>query len=178
MRIAKMLRYAVLFMTDLMVMTGGNNRAMAEKRLVKEIPFSALEGVRIGNAQDHTAKTGVTVLCFPAGAKTGVDISGGERFRRCRYRCDSWQIVRHGAVHEIGNRFPCGANRGPEDWRCGRSECAGRCVFRGNREKDCRTYEPGAHFLSGQRHRAVPHLTAVGSVYPDQYYDRSRYYQR
>ena len=62
MRIAKMLRYAVLFMTDLMVMTGGNNRAMAEKRLVKEIPFSALEGVRVGNAQDNTAKTGVTEL--------------------------------------------------------------------------------------------------------------------
>lgn len=43
----------------------------------KMIPFSAMEGVRVGNAQDNAAKTGVTVLCFPAGAKTGVDISGG-----------------------------------------------------------------------------------------------------
>ncbi|MBO4852319.1 MAG: P1 family peptidase [Schwartzia sp.] len=43
----------------------------------REIPFSSIEGVTVGNAQDDTAKTGVTVLCFPDGAKTGVDISGG-----------------------------------------------------------------------------------------------------
>ena len=45
--------------------------------LVKPIPFSSLEDVRIGNAQDDKAKTGVTVICFPKDAKTGVDISGG-----------------------------------------------------------------------------------------------------
>ncbi|WP_256625952.1 P1 family peptidase [Selenomonas ruminantium] len=44
---------------------------------VKEIPFSYIEGVSVGNAQNDEAKTGVTVLCFEAGAKTGVDISGG-----------------------------------------------------------------------------------------------------
>ncbi|BAL82792.1 putative peptidase [Selenomonas ruminantium subsp. lactilytica TAM6421] len=44
---------------------------------MQEIPFSEIEGVQVGNAQNDTAKTGVTVLFFPAGAKTGVDISGG-----------------------------------------------------------------------------------------------------
>lgn len=44
---------------------------------MKEIPFAEIEGVQVGNAQNDKAKTGVTVLCFPAGAKTGVDISGG-----------------------------------------------------------------------------------------------------
>ena len=43
----------------------------------QEIPFSALDGVRVGNAQDDAGLTGVTVLCFPDGAKTGVDIRGG-----------------------------------------------------------------------------------------------------
>ena len=49
----------------------------ADNVQVTSIPFAELEGVRIGNAQDNQAKTGVTVICFPAGAKTGVDISGG-----------------------------------------------------------------------------------------------------
>ena len=43
----------------------------------REIPASRLEGMRIGNAQDEEAKTGVTVLLFDQGARTGVDVSGG-----------------------------------------------------------------------------------------------------
>jgi len=49
----------------------------ANSGAVREISFSSIEGVRVGNAQDDQAKTGVTVLCFPEGALTGVDISGG-----------------------------------------------------------------------------------------------------
>ena len=45
--------------------------------MLREIPFSSIEGVSVGNAQDDEAKTGVTVFCFRDGAKTGVDISGG-----------------------------------------------------------------------------------------------------
>ena len=43
---------------------------------VKEIPITDLEGLRIGNAQDYEAMTGVTVLLFDHGAKAGIDISG------------------------------------------------------------------------------------------------------
>lgn len=45
--------------------------------LVKEIEITEMEGLRIGNAQDREAKTGVTVLLFDHGAKVGADISGG-----------------------------------------------------------------------------------------------------
>ena len=48
---------------------------MEENGVVREIPITEVEGLRIGNAQE--AKTGVTVLLFDEGAKVGVDISGG-----------------------------------------------------------------------------------------------------
>lgn len=38
---------------------------------------TACTGFQIGHAQDDQAKTGVTVIYFPQGAKVGVDISGG-----------------------------------------------------------------------------------------------------
>ena len=44
---------------------------------VREIPITDLESLRIGNAQDYEAMTGVTVLLFDHGAKAGIDISGG-----------------------------------------------------------------------------------------------------
>ncbi|MCR5833793.1 MAG: P1 family peptidase [Selenomonadaceae bacterium] len=44
---------------------------------MKEISFAEIEGVTVGNAQSNEGKTGVTVLCFKDGAKTGVNISGG-----------------------------------------------------------------------------------------------------
>ena len=40
---------------------------------VREIPITDLEGLRIGNAQDYEAMTGVTVLLFDHGAKAGID---------------------------------------------------------------------------------------------------------
>ena len=45
--------------------------------LLKEISITELSTLRIGHASDHNAKTGVTVLYFPNGAKAGCDISGG-----------------------------------------------------------------------------------------------------
>lgn len=50
---------------------------MGENRVVEEIRIRDIEGLRIGNAQDDEAKTGVTVLLFDNGAKVGVDVSGG-----------------------------------------------------------------------------------------------------
>lgn len=44
---------------------------------VQEIAFSDIKGVSVGNTQNDEAKTGVTVLVFPNGAKTGIHISGG-----------------------------------------------------------------------------------------------------
>lgn len=50
---------------------------MEENTVVQNIQITEIEGLRIGNAQDDDAKTGVTVLLFDHGAKVGVDVSGG-----------------------------------------------------------------------------------------------------
>lgn len=50
---------------------------MRHQNILKEIPITEITGLRIGNAQDDTAKTGVTVLLFDQDAKAGIDISGG-----------------------------------------------------------------------------------------------------
>ncbi len=44
---------------------------------LSEIQIREMNGVRIGNAQNEEAKTGVTVLLFDGGARVGIDISGG-----------------------------------------------------------------------------------------------------
>ncbi|MBR1805285.1 MAG: P1 family peptidase, partial [Selenomonadaceae bacterium] len=49
----------------------------ADAQAVEEIPLNEFGEVWFGNAQDDTAKTGVTVAIFPNGARVGVDISGG-----------------------------------------------------------------------------------------------------
>ena len=50
---------------------------MADQALFNVIPITDIEGLRIGCAQDASAKTGVTVLVFDGGAKVGIDVSGG-----------------------------------------------------------------------------------------------------
>lgn len=45
--------------------------------LPTKINFSDLDFVRVGNAQDDSAQTGVTVFYFPGTAAAGADISGG-----------------------------------------------------------------------------------------------------
>lgn len=44
---------------------------------LKEIDITEIEGIRIGNAQNYTAGTGVTVILAPKGMAAGVDIRGG-----------------------------------------------------------------------------------------------------
>ena len=51
--------------------------------LLKEISITELSNLRIGHTSDHDAKTGVTVLYFPNGAKAGCDISGGGPASSC-----------------------------------------------------------------------------------------------
>ena len=50
---------------------------MERNEIVTEINMSEIAGLRIGNAQNDEAKTGVTVLLFEDGARGGVDVSGG-----------------------------------------------------------------------------------------------------
>ncbi len=50
---------------------------MDAKGLFEEIPVTDITGLRIGNAQDSEAMTGVTVLLFEGGARVGIDVSGG-----------------------------------------------------------------------------------------------------
>ncbi len=50
---------------------------MEKQTLIQEISITEMKYLRIGNAQDDVAKTGVTVLLFDQGARVGVDISGG-----------------------------------------------------------------------------------------------------
>lgn len=50
---------------------------MEQKEGIREISITEINGVRVGNAQDREAMTGVTVILFDQGAKVGVDISGG-----------------------------------------------------------------------------------------------------
>ncbi len=45
--------------------------------VVREISITDIVGLKVGNAQDLDAGTGVTVLLFDGGATVGVDISGG-----------------------------------------------------------------------------------------------------
>ena len=76
MRIKAMLRSAVR-LPGLMSVLSLGTATQAEGLVVRDIPFTEIDGVHVGNAQNNQGKTGVTVLCFPNGAKTGVDISGG-----------------------------------------------------------------------------------------------------
>lgn len=50
---------------------------MEKEGVVRQIPLGDMDGLRVGNAQDEEAMTGVTVLLFDKGARVGVDISGG-----------------------------------------------------------------------------------------------------
>lgn len=61
----------------MMGMLSGFGTALAAERPYKEIPVNTLENVCIGTAEDHNAKTGVTVMIFPKGVMAGVEISGG-----------------------------------------------------------------------------------------------------
>lgn len=50
---------------------------LRENTVIKEIPIEEMKEIRIGNAQNEEAGTGVTVILFDKPATIGADISGG-----------------------------------------------------------------------------------------------------
>ncbi len=52
-------------------------KTITGNELIKEIPISDIEGVRIGHSQDEEAMTGCSVLIFDDFAPAGVDVRGG-----------------------------------------------------------------------------------------------------
>ncbi len=50
---------------------------MKPSTMLEKIDIRNMAGIRIGNAQDEQAQTGVTVIIFSPGARVGIDASGG-----------------------------------------------------------------------------------------------------
>ena len=74
MYLKKLMKNTALLLCSMAMMSAGGEAHEAEIQ-AREIPFESIDGVCVGNAQNNDGKTGVTVLCFPKGAKTGIDIS-------------------------------------------------------------------------------------------------------
>ena len=78
-----MLALFLLFFPVLMLLCLRPSAALAEERqttadgVLREIPVTALEGVRIGQAQDEVGGTGCTVFLLGDGAPAGLDVRGG-----------------------------------------------------------------------------------------------------
>lgn len=71
-----MKHFKKIFVAALLLVTatfGGS----AQAQNFKEISLNEFDNVWFGNAQNDSAKTGVTVAIFPNGARVGVEISGG-----------------------------------------------------------------------------------------------------
>ncbi len=71
-----MKHFKKFFVGALLLLTGCVGGS-AQAYELKEISLTEFDNVWFGNAQDDSAKTGVTVAIFPTGARVGVDISGG-----------------------------------------------------------------------------------------------------
>lgn len=72
---------------------------------LEEISVRDLTGLRIGNAQDDQAKTGVTVLLFDKGAKVGVEVSGGGPASRETHLADPTTADNPDQCDRVGWRF-------------------------------------------------------------------------
>lgn len=66
---------------------------------LREIEFTDIEGIKVGNAQDLEAGTGCTVVICEEGATAGVDVRGGSPGTRETDLLDSENLV--DAVHAI-----------------------------------------------------------------------------
>ena len=66
---------------------------------LREIEFTDIEGIKVGNAQDLQAATGCTVVICEGGATAGVDVRGGSPGTRETDLLDSENLV--DAVHAI-----------------------------------------------------------------------------
>ena len=50
---------------------------MTVSNVAKQIPFSSMQWIKVGNTQDRKAHTGVTVFCFSRPVQAAVNVSGG-----------------------------------------------------------------------------------------------------
>ena len=57
--------------------TNRNDKYKDMDKIVESMPFSQLQGVSVGNAQDNDAKTGVTVFFFPKASMASAVVLGG-----------------------------------------------------------------------------------------------------
>ena len=74
---------------------------------MKEIPFTEIEGLQVGHAQNLAGPTGVTVVVSKAGAATGVDVRGGAPGTRETDLLDPVNLVQevHGVFLAGGSAF-------------------------------------------------------------------------
>lgn len=81
---------------------------------MKKIPFSDIGGIRVGNAQDSVAKTGVTVFFFPEPAAAAVTVLGGGPASRETALLDSERNVQplNALVFAGGSTFGLEASHG------------------------------------------------------------------
>ncbi len=81
---------------------------------MREIEIQAIEGFAIGNAQNETAQTGVTVILCENGASAGVDISGGGPASRETPLLSNYAA--HNRIHAVvlsgGSAFGLAAGQG------------------------------------------------------------------
>lgn len=78
------------------------------------MPITSFPGIRLGNAQNHLAATGCTVLIFEQGAVAGVDVRGGAPGTRETdlLRPENWVEQIHGVVLAGGSAFGLDAAAG------------------------------------------------------------------
>jgi len=81
---------------------------------MKEIPFTEIEGLQVGHAQNLSGPTGVTVIISKTGAAVGVDVRGGAPGTRETDLLDPVNLVQqaHGVFLAGGSAFGLDAAAG------------------------------------------------------------------
>jgi len=84
------------------------------KIAIRQIPFTDIDGIRVGHAQDLTAATGCTVILHEAGATAGVDVRGGAPGTRETDLLNPVNLVEkiHGVLLSGGSAFGLDAAAG------------------------------------------------------------------
>ncbi len=84
------------------------------KYKIKEIAFTDIDGIKVGNAEDKTAGTGCTLIACEEGATAGVDVRGGSPATRETDLLKSENNVQeiHGVMLSGGSAFGLDAASG------------------------------------------------------------------
>lgn len=83
-------------------------------KIIKEIKFTDIEGIKVGNAQDFDGGTGCTIIICEEGATAGVDVRGGSPGTRETDLLDPQNLVdkAHAVVLSGGSAFGLDAASG------------------------------------------------------------------